>query len=104
MAYTMDAAMEFEWDPAKDRANRVRHSISFDEVTELFTGGVDYLDLYDVEHSQDEDRFIAIGPVRRGLVVVVHTERREDTVRIISARLATVSESSLFRRHMGERA
>jgi len=100
----MGLAMEFEWDAAKDRANRVRHGVSFDEVTELFTGGGDYLELYDVEHSHDEDRFIAIGPVRRGLVVVVYTERHEDTVRIISARLATVSESRLFRRHMGERA
>ena len=93
--------MNFEWDAAKENANRQRHGISFDEVTELFTRDVDYLEIYDAEHSLDEDRFIAVGPIRRGLVVVVYTERDEDTVRIISARPATTSETRLFRRNIG---
>jgi uncharacterized DUF497 family protein len=59
--------VEFEWDPAKDDANRRRHGISFEEVTGLFTSGVDYLEIFDDEHSQDEDRFIAIGPIARGV-------------------------------------
>ena len=95
--------MDFEWDAAKERANRERHGISFDEVRELFTSDVDYLEIYDFEHSRDEDRFIAIGPVRRGLVVVVYTERHEETVRIISARRATTSEARFFSRYIGER-
>jgi len=95
--------MEFEWDAAKDRSNRERHGVSFDEAKQLFVGDGEYLEIYDVEHSEDEDRFIAIGPIRRGLVVVVYTERREDVVRIISARIATPSEARLFRRHTGER-
>ncbi len=95
--------MEFEWDAAKERANRERHGISFDEVRELFTSDVDYLEIYDFEHSCDEDRFIAVGPVRRGLVVVVYTERHEDTIRIISARRATTSEAGFFRRYIGDK-
>jgi len=95
--------MDFEWDAAKERVNRERHGISFDEVRELFTSDVDYLEIYDFEHSRDEDRFIAIGPVRRGLVVVVYTERHEETVRIISARRATTSEARFFSRYIGER-
>jgi len=95
--------MDFEWDAAKERANRERHGISFDEVRELFTSDGDYLEIYDFEHSRDEDRFIAIGPVRRGLVVVVFTERHEETVRIISARRATISEAQFFSRYIGER-
>jgi len=94
--------MDFEWDVEKDRANRERHGVSFDEAKELFTTGVNYLEIYDIEHSEDEDRFIAIGPVRRGLIVVVYTERFEETTRIISARFATTSEAGLFRRYMGE--
>jgi uncharacterized DUF497 family protein len=94
--------MDFEWDVEKERANRERHGVSFDEAKELFTTGVDYLEIYDIEHSEDEDRFIAIGPVRRGLIVVVYTERFEETTRIISARFATGSEAGLFRRYMGE--
>jgi uncharacterized DUF497 family protein len=95
--------MDFEWDSAKESANRERHGISFDEVRELFTSDVDYLEIYDFEHSRDEDRFIAVGPVRRGLVVVVYTERHEETMRIISARRATTSEAQLFSLYIGER-
>jgi len=94
--------MDYEWDVEKERANRERHGVSFDEAKELFTTGVNYLEIYDIEHSEDEDRFMAIGPVRRGLIVVVYTERFEETTRIISARFATRSEAGLFRRYMGE--
>ena len=94
--------MNFEWDPAKDKANQERHGVSFDEASELFTGGDDYLEIYDEEHSHDEDRFIAIGPIRRGLVLVVWTERAEDVVRIISARWATPQEKVLFFKYISE--
>ena len=56
------------------------------------------------EHSELEERFIAIGPIRRGLVLVVYTERNEDTVRIISARWATKDERALFLEYMEERS
>lgn len=45
--------------------------------------------VYDDAHSDDEDRFIAIGPILRGVIVVVYTERADDIVRIIGARFAT---------------
>ena len=48
----------------------------------------------------EEDRFIAIGPIRGGVVVVAHTEREEGVVRIISARWATEQEKSMFRAYM----
>ena len=93
--------MKFEWDVDKERANRRRHGISFDEATGLFDRGVDYLEIYDSEHSYAEDRFIAIGPVRCGLIVVVYTERQEGVIRIISGRPATASESRLFQMYTG---
>ena len=40
----------------------------------------------------------AIGPIRRGLVVVVWTERVDDVVRINLARWATKREAALYRR------
>jgi uncharacterized DUF497 family protein len=36
------------------------------------------LEIYDEEHSDDEERFIAIGSVQRGLIVVAYTERDEE--------------------------
>ena len=74
--------------------------MTFEEAAELFGSGVDYLEIFDEEHSQDEDRFLAIGPIRRGLVLVVLTEQAEDTIRIISARWGTTTERELYRVHL----
>ena len=43
---------------------------------------------------------IAIGPIDRGLVVVIYTEREEDLIRIIGARLANKREQGLYRLQM----
>ena len=53
-----------------------------------------YIEMFDFEHSVDEDRYIAIGKVG-GVLFVVFTERKE-TIRFISARLATNAEKELY--------
>jgi len=90
------------WDAAKDAANQEKHRLSFEEASVLFTSGVDYLEIFDDEHSETEDRFIAIGPIRRGIVLVVWTERDEDEIRIISARWAKPRERLLFSEYFEE--
>lgn len=92
--------MRFEWDPLKDKANQIKHGVSFTEACELLDSDIDYLELYDEAHSEGEDRFISIGPIQRGIVLVVWTERVEDTVRIISARWASLREREMYRRYM----
>lgn len=94
--------MQFEWDRNKDEQNQQKHGISFDEAKALFTSDVDYLEIYDKEHSDDEDRFIAIGPIRTGIIVVIYTERADDIVRIISARSAAAKETNLYQKHCGD--
>ncbi len=91
--------MRFEWDPAKEAINLKKHSLSFGEVTGLFTSGADFLELPDTGHDGEKDRLIAIGSVTRGVVMVVFTERHEDTIRIISARRATRTEI-LYRHYL----
>ena len=93
--------MRVEWDAAKDRANRVKHGLGFGEVKELFEGGADYLVIYDEEHSVDEDRFLAVGPIAKGVVTVAYTEPTEDVIRIISARMAMPIEEEMFYRQAG---
>ena len=93
--------MRFEWDPRKDEQNRRKHGLSFEQASKLFTGGADFLELFDPDHSDDEDRFIAIGPVDTDVIVVIYTERDEDRIRIISARIATRKEIALFRQTRG---
>ena len=99
MTYT--ERVRFEWDPHKDQANQRKHGLSFDQAVELFTGDNDYLEIYDEGHSDEEDRFIAIGLIRAGVVVVVYTERREDVIRLVSARRATKKEVLLLRQYFG---
>ena len=62
----------------------------------LLTSGSDWLDLDDEAHSEDELRYRAVGPIARGVVVVVYVERKEDVLRVISARLATPTERRLY--------
>jgi hypothetical protein len=95
--------MRLEWDPAKANANRAKHGLSFEEASELFKADVDYLEIYDQEHSEKEDRFIAIGPIRQGVIVVAYTERDDDVVRIVSARMATKKERQAFEEFERER-
>ncbi len=52
------------------------------------------IEMFDFEHSVEEDRYIAIGKVG-DLLFVVFTERK-DTIRLISARLATNVERGLY--------
>ncbi|HEU4395042.1 MAG TPA: BrnT family toxin [Planctomycetota bacterium] len=92
--------MHFDWDPAKAKANRRKHGVSFEEARALFTSAVEYLEVYDASHSDDEDRFFAIGPTVRGLLCVVFVERGEDRIRILGARRATRRERGLYERYL----
>ena len=98
MAYSV--CMTIQWDASKNEANRRKHGLSFEEAQVLFSSEQEYLELFDEAHSVTEDRFISIGPIERGLVAVVWTERDEDILRIISARWATAHEKELYRRYM----
>ena len=56
--------------------------------------------MFDEAHSEGEDRFIAIGGIQRGVVVIVWTELDDGVVRIIGARSATRRESTYFERYL----
>ena len=85
--------VNFEWDEEKNRINQQKHRISFETAAYVFDDPY-HIEMYDFEHSLEEDRYIAIGMVG-DVLFVVFTERRE-TVRIISARLATNIERRLY--------
>ena len=91
--------MKTTWDSRKNAANQRKHGVSFEEVSVLFESD-EHLVLFDEGHSEEEERFISIGLIQRGVVVVVWTERSAQEIRIISARLATTGERSLFEQHM----
>ena len=52
------------------------------------------IEIYDEEHSITEDRYNTIGLVD-DILFVVYTERKE-SIRLISARVATPKERSIY--------
>ena len=86
--------MKFEWDPAKSEANSAKHGLGFAEAAQLFALPPHLiLEEYDMNHSGYEDRIRSIGPIERGVILVVSTEREDgDLIRLISARFATPQE------------
>jgi len=86
---------EFEWDPAKAATNLHNHGVSFVEAATVFFDPLS-ITVPDPSHSSEEDRFVITGlSYQRHTIVVVHTDRG-DTIRIISARLATPSERKKY--------
>ncbi|MEW6659468.1 MAG: BrnT family toxin [Thermodesulfobacteriota bacterium] len=83
--------MQFEWDPAKARANLRKHGVPFREAFSIFWDPLG-ITFFDPDHSEEEERFITIGFSDSGrLLMVAHTDRGE-RICIISARELTHRE------------
>ena len=78
--------MTFEWDEAKAQQNLLRHGISFDLARGVFED-VFAIEWIDRAQGATEYRFSTLGMTQGRLLFVAFTIR-EDTIRIISARLA----------------
>ena len=85
--------MFFEWDPDKARTNLRKHRVDFADAVAVFD---DPRALTHEHFVRGELRFATIGlDVLSRLLVVVWTQR-DDTIRLISARRATRSESKHY--------
>jgi uncharacterized DUF497 family protein len=92
--------VDFEWDDDKNLQNQSKHAVSFEQANRVFDSDSDRLEIFDEAHSDDEDRFIAIGTANGELMVVIYTEPDDGVVRIISARPATEQERAMYRSQM----
>ena len=86
----------FEWDENKAKSNWIRHGVSFDEATTVFDDSL--ARIFDDElHSKDERREIIIGhSINNRRLVVCFTERPNERIRIINARLLTPKERKAY--------
>lgn len=85
--------VRFDWDERKNKLNRKKHGVWFEEAIQVFKDP--YVRFFeDKGHSDQEERFIAIGQgSEKNLLIVIHSYRDSDNlVRIISARRATRKE------------
>lgn len=88
--------LKFEWDPEKARSNERKHNVSFEEALTVFRD-TRALHAYDGDHSWNEDRFIIIGMSKwERVLMVVYVERSFMTMRLISARPASLRERNAY--------
>jgi uncharacterized protein len=73
----------FEWDDAKDRANRLKHGVSFAQAQAAFFDPRRVI-AEDLDHSGAEPRYFCFGVVGSGVMTVRFTWR-SDRVRIFGA-------------------
>ena len=78
----------FEWDEQKNKSNKEKHGISFEDARKVFD---DPDRIQYINASGDERRFITIGKVIKLIIAVVYTVR-SGLLRIISARQARKNE------------
>jgi len=87
--------MRFHWDPVKAAANLRKHGVSFEEASSVFRDELSVTGS-DPDHSLGEHRFVTFGTSQKNrLLVVAHTEQG-DSIRIISARVATRRERRIY--------
>ena len=84
----------FEWDEVKDRLNKKEHGFSFGEILEVFDDPA-FLEGFDCEHSNKEDRYYGIGCLNGILYIIVYYTYRK-RIRIISARQADKEEQEKY--------
>lgn len=86
--------VQIEFDSAKARTNLAKHKVSFAHAEQALRDP--YAVTIEDPDSEDEQRFVTLGMDALGrILVVVHT-RREDRVRLISARKASRGEAAQY--------
>jgi len=73
----------FEWDRAKDAANRTKHGVSFAAAQYAFIDPQRVI-AEDASHSRSEKRYYCFGRIGDGVITVRFTYRG-NTIRIIGA-------------------
>ncbi|NQU64330.1 MAG: BrnT family toxin [SAR324 cluster bacterium] len=90
----------FEWDSQKAKENLKKHKVSFEQAATVLNDP-SALSVYDIDHSETEDRWLTLGLSSSGnLLVVCHTFEKIDNqntmIRIISCRKATKVEKTQY--------
>ena len=93
--------MNFEWDEDKNRENIRKHGFDFADAWEVFEAPMRTAP--DTREDYGEVRWKGIGLLGNRVVVIVFTERGEDTIRIISLRKALKHERKKFEEALRDR-
>lgn len=100
----MDAirgAEGFDWDEGNESKNWVKHRVSRSESEEVFFNRPVAI-AEDLEHSDDEDRFLVLGQTDQGRWLFVVFVMRRNLLRVISARDMTPRERRAYEGAMAD--
>jgi len=86
--------MKFEWDKRENQANIEKHGLDFADAHKVFEAPM--LVKLDERKDYGEDRWIGIGLMDMRVVIIVFTEQKENTIRVISFRKATTDERKQY--------
>jgi len=90
--------MQFEWDEQKRQANIRKHGFDFRDARKVFNFPM--LAATDARQDYGEERLIGIGMLESRTVVVIFTERGDDTIRIISMMKALTHERIRYEQYL----
>ncbi len=85
--------MRYDWDEAKRDANLAKHGVDFADAEDFEWERA--IEVPDDRRDYGEPRWIALGPIRARLHVLIYT-RRGRRVRIISLRRANIRERKFY--------
>ncbi|MFA5879649.1 MAG: BrnT family toxin [Candidatus Margulisiibacteriota bacterium] len=87
--------LDFEWDQWNIQKNEIKHGISALEAETVFYD--ENIKIYeDLKHSLNEKRYILYGRSAYHKILMIAFTLRNNRVRIISARIASKKERSVY--------
>lgn len=86
--------MKFEWDENKNQTNIKKHGISFEQAQTVFNSEI--LTRIDDRYDYGEIREISLGQIGGEVIVAVVHTKRNDNIRIISARKTNKKERKVY--------
>lgn len=85
----------FDWDQGNIEKNWIKHKIKAEECEQIFFNKP-LIIFPDTRHSENENRFYALGrTIEKKLLFIVFTNRK-DKIRIISARKMNNKEKNIY--------
>jgi hypothetical protein len=86
--------MEYEWDPGKAAENLRKHNVDFADAV-IALEDENALTIEDPDHNERRFKTLGMGP-SLNILLVVHCERAENRIRIISARKSDGKETEQY--------
>jgi len=94
----LQTPITFDWDSGNKNKSFIRHSVSSQEIEEVFFNKPLLLQ-NDTKHSQIETRYLALGRTCKKRALFLSFTVRVNKIRVISARDMSKKERTKYEKH-----